>query len=116
MYSLCEKNFFDTLPKVLGDALLDLIAGNTFATLIHKKAPKSLIPRRISNGFCVHFATQRTQLMADCLTVHPWWSPPFCALIVLKVGKEIYSQSAQNVHKMIVHFLCLNLCTICAII
>ena len=115
MYSLCEKNFFDTLAEVLGDALLDLIAGNTFATLIHKKR-RSTDSKRISNGFCVHFATQRTQLMADCLTVQPWWSPPFCALIVLKAEKEIYSQSAQNVHKMIVHFLCLNLCTICAII
>ena len=25
MYSLCEKNFFDTLAEVLGDALFDLL-------------------------------------------------------------------------------------------
>lgn len=50
MYSLCEKNFFDTLAEVLGDALLDLIAGNTFATLIHKKR-RSTDSKRISNGF-----------------------------------------------------------------
>lgn len=86
MCSFCEKNFFDALAEVLSDALFDLVAGNAFATLIHKKR-RSADPKRISNGFCVHLAAQRAQLVADGLTVHLIGSPPFCALIVLKTEK-----------------------------
>nr|DAG63543.1 MAG TPA: hypothetical protein [Caudoviricetes sp.] len=32
------------------------------------------------------------------------------------MNSEVYSHCAQIVHGMIVHFLCLNLCTFCAII
>nr|DAE66409.1 MAG TPA: zinc finger domain protein [Caudoviricetes sp.] len=86
MCSFCEKNFFDTLAEILSNALFDLVAGNAFAALIHKKR-RSADSKRISNGFCVHFAAQCAQLVADGLTVHLIGSPPFRAPIVLKTRK-----------------------------
>ena len=110
-----EKNFFDTPAEVLSDALFDLVTGDSFAAFVHKKR-RSADSKGISNGFCVQLATQSAQLVADCFVVPSCGAPPFCALIVLKCTKEVHSQSAQSVLEFIVHFLCLNLCTLCAII